>query len=185
MQTRYKNIVLLHGLGGSPESSVKMLETALRQSLPHGTEYQRLLCPHSDRSLSWAKMKDEFENRYLSTDVIPENSLVIGVSMGGFRALKAQEIRSDLDVIAISAPSNVDEEYLNVVATSKLRMALYSTEDAIIQGRTLYPAGVEAYNLPWLSHNTATHIHPLAFLIQQRLLGKDFWESVEKVFQCS
>jgi predicted esterase YcpF (UPF0227 family) len=90
-------VLLLHGKGGSPNGTVKKLQTVLEQHWP-GLEFVRPALPHSDLGVP-AQASVE----YLLQMQIPYGSLVIGVSLGGLVAAKLQEIgRRDIQVLAIS-----------------------------------------------------------------------------------
>lgn len=96
---------------------------------------------------------------------IPEEAMVIGISLGGLVAARLQEtVRRDLQVIAISSPTWAD----GVTLAEKMprRLALYSSRDAVIEGRTAdWPRLAEARDLPWLTHDTDAHKQPLTEII--------------------
>jgi predicted esterase YcpF (UPF0227 family) len=152
-------IYLLHGRGGSPNGSVMQLETELRGCEPK-QNYLRPLMPHSDESVTpWTSVL------HLRSLAVPNGSLIIGVSLGGLVAAKLQELeRSDLHVICISSPTHAEDTEL----TMKMgrRVALYSSADEVISGRTeRWPELAEAYDLPWLDHDTDKHKKALAYIL--------------------
>lgn len=163
---KFDSIYLLHGKGGSPEGSVLKLQDAL-QSIPRSsfkhTEFKRLRMAHAAANVraeeSFAQATSEYAP-YFRT-----GSLVIGISMGGLIAAKIQEAsRPDLHVIAISSPTGADN--LRLDQKMENRVALYSSRDPFIQGRTsTWPLLAEAYDLMWLTHDTDDHRYSLALLI--------------------
>ena len=164
-------IYLLHGRGGSPNGSVMQLETELRHCEPR-QNYVRPLMPHSDPNvMPWASV---LRLRELYP---PDGTLVIGISLGGLVAAKLQELeRPDLHVICISSPTHVEETELHM--KMERRVALYSSADQVIAGRTArWPELAEAHDLPWLSHDTDKHKHALAYCICGYLERGDLsWE---------
>lgn len=104
---------------------------------------------------------------------IEPEALLIGISLGGLVAAKLQEMgREDLHVICISSPTWAD----GVELQQRLphRLALYSSHDEVIAGRTSrWPDLAEAYDLPWLSHDTDAHKEPLVHLIVRYMSASD------------
>jgi predicted esterase YcpF (UPF0227 family) len=156
---KFPAIYLLHGRGGSPNGSVTQLETELRDCEPE-QNYFRPLMPHSDETVTpWPSVL------HLRSLAVPNGSLVVGVSLGGLVAAKLQELeRPDLHVICISSPTHADETELN--AKMEQRIALYSSADSVIAGRTeRWPQLAEAHDLPWLDHDTDKHKTPLGRIL--------------------
>jgi pimeloyl-ACP methyl ester carboxylesterase len=158
---RYTSIYLLHGKGGWPGGSVLQLEALLRQSFPE-PRYERPSLPHGrEKGVQAAERSVDFLRELL----IEPGALLIGISLGGLVAAKVQETgREDLHVICISSPTWAD----GVELQRRLphRLALYSSEDDVITGRTSrWPDLAEARDLPWLSHDTDAHKEALAGLI--------------------
>lgn len=157
-------ILLLHGKGGSPQGSVKQLEDLLRAKYPEAAfgaglfERPRLL--HSDPDVSTEQSLAD-----LKTREIPPNAAVIGISLGGLVAAKLQEDgRDDLHVICISSPTWADG--VRLAHHMARRVALYSTKDEVIAGRTAdWSRLADAYDLPWLTHDTDAHKVALVRLI--------------------
>ena len=160
LRTRFSTVYLLHGLGGSPAGSVLQLQTELA-SLAKDRTYIRPLLPHADSSVA---PSISVEN--LKALELPEGALVVGISMGGLVAAKLQEIgRQDLHVICISSPVwAVDVELHRRV---EHRIALYSSMDQVIAGRTeRWPQLADAFDLAWLNnHDIDPHKRRLALIL--------------------
>jgi pimeloyl-ACP methyl ester carboxylesterase len=154
-------IYLLHGRGGWPGGSVLLLEELLRKSYPE-VRYVRPSLPHGREN---GVQPAERSLDYLRALPIEPGALVIGVSMGGLVAARLQEEgREDLWVICISSPTWADG--VTVERNVPNRLALYSSEDSVIAGRTdRWPLLAEAYDLRWLTHDTDAHRECLNRLI--------------------
>ena len=152
-------IYLLHGKGGSPNGSVSQLEAELRVCEPE-QNYIRPLMPHSDPAVT--PLPSMLHLRSLD---VPNGALIIGVSLGGLVAAKLQEMeRPDLHVICISSPTYAEDTELTIKMAR--RVALYSSKDDVISGRTeRWPELAEAYDLPWLDHDTDKHKKALARIL--------------------
>jgi hypothetical protein len=174
---RFPAVYLLHGKGGSAEGSAAQLEAVLRQSFPD-LAYVRPTLPHG-RDMGKQSPMCSFE--FLRDLRLPEGSLVIGVSLGGLIAAKLQEEgRQDLHVICISSPTWVDG--LAIELRAPRRIALYSSRDEVIAGRTsLWPHLAEAYDLRWLTHDTDVHKDKLGRMIVAYMNGCDIAAEVERV----
>ena len=153
------SIYLLHGKGGRPAGSVMQLEECLRPSLS-GFDFHRPALAHGDPNVL-----SEDSLAQLPELQIPQGAFVVGVSLGGLVAARLQETsRPDLQVICISSPTWADGVRLE--QTPAKRFAFYSSKDDVIQGRTAdWPKLAEAYDLPWLTHDTDKHKVKLARLI--------------------
>jgi pimeloyl-ACP methyl ester carboxylesterase len=159
---KFKDIFLLHGKGGRPEGSVKQLEEVVRRDFAAGTSsslFHRPRLLHSDPNIT---SEDSLAD--LLTKDIPENSVLIGISLGGLVAAKMQEdTRDDLHVICISSPTWADGVRLE--KRMPHRVAFYSAADDVIAGRTAeWPKLAQAFDLPWLTHDTDAHKLALAHL---------------------
>jgi esterase/lipase len=135
------------------------LETELRDCEPT-QNYVRPLLPHSDPAVApWTSVL------HLRTLNVPEGSLIIGISLGGLVAAKLQELeRPDLHVICISSPTHAEETEL--ITRMEHRVALYSSADSVIAGRTeRWPQLAAAHDLPWLDHDTDKHKKALAKIL--------------------
>ena len=154
---RYKTAYFLHGRGGSPNGTVKLLEEALMPLLDDRFTAVRPLLLHSNPDVpAEDSLKDLMEIPLVT------GALLIGVSLGGTLAAKLQEeAREDLTVICISSPTWVDNVRLE--RQHSLRFALYSSIDTVIKGRTEnWPQLAQvAIDVSWLDHDTDRHRHRL------------------------
>jgi len=154
-------IYLLHGTGGSPDGSVKQLETEL-VSCGEKQNYVRPLMPHANPNVLPSKSV-----QYLRDHGIPEGTLIIGISLGGLVAAKLQEsARPDLHVFCVNSPTWAGDTELHV--WMQHRVSLYSSSDEVIAGRTEdWPLlAAEAHDMAWLNgHDTDPHKSELAHLI--------------------
>ena len=164
MTLRFDNIFLLHGKGGSPEGSARQLEMLLRKDWPSGdgqtVSFHRPRLLHADPQ---APAEDSLAD--LKRREIPENALLIGISLGGLIAAKLQEEgRDDLHVICISSPAWADR--VRVQRRMLHRIVFYSSHDEVIAGTTAnWPRLAQAFDLPWLTHQTDAHKRELVRLI--------------------
>ena len=96
-------VYLLHGKGGSPEGTVRKLQTILEQHWP-GLDFICPALPHRDPNIP-----AEVSVQHLLQLQIPQGSLLVGISLGGLVAARLQEVgRQDLQVVAISSPTWAD-----------------------------------------------------------------------------
>jgi pimeloyl-ACP methyl ester carboxylesterase len=165
------DIYLIHGKAGSPDGSSLHLEQLLRPLFPEAN-FQRPLLPHSDPDVLAEDSLDAL--RQLE---IPQGAYVLGISLGGLLAARLQETgRPDLHVLALSAPTWVDNVHL--AARPANRVALYSSDDTVLGGGTSHnrtvdwPRLAEAHDYPWLSHDTKAHKHQIAPLVAAWLRGE-------------
>ena len=176
---RFENIFLLHGKGGSPEGSVRQLEEELRRYYPASTSgelFQRPRLLHSnpevlaEESLADLKLRE-----------IPKDAALVGISLGGLVAAKLQESgRKDLYVVCVSSPTWADGVRLERRMPN--RVALYSSYDEVIAGRTAdWPQLAQAFDLPWLSHDTDAHKRELARLVFAYLDGDNLPVAIQEV----
>lgn len=170
-----ENIFLFHGKGGRPTGSVMQLEGLLRAEFPE-TRFHRPALLHGDPAVP-----AEGSLRALGELAIPQGATVIGISLGGLVAARLQETRrGDLQVIAISSPTWADDVAL--ARKMQRRLALYSSCDAVIEGRTAdWPHLAEAHDLPWLTHDTDAHKVVLARIITGYLCGGDIRIEINKI----
>lgn len=159
---KFDYLYLLHGKGGSPNGSVKQLKHALVPLLVEGLIFIRPDLPHGDIA-----SPAEYSVRRLRHLDLSPNSLVIGISLGGLVAAALQEdSRPDLTVICLSSPTWADG--IQLEEKPDRRIALYSSHDPVLQGRTgNWPLLAEAYDKPWLDHDTDKHIPRLAGAIAE------------------
>lgn len=146
-------VYLLHGKGGSPDGTVKKLQTVLEQHWP-GLDFIRPELPHHDPNvLAEASVRDLLRLQ------IPQGSLLLGISLGGLVAARLQEGgRPDLSVIAISSPTRADGVTLEKRAAR--RLAFHSSRDPIIESRIENWAQLASFSrtLEWLDHDTDRHL---------------------------
>ena len=164
-------VYLLHGLGGSRNGTVRKLEEALLPLLSASCSIARPQLPHSD-----PERPGEDCVVYLDHLSIPFGSVLVGISLGGLVASKLQEDgRPDLHVIAISSPTWGAGLFLQRKA--ELRIALYSSRDEVIAGRTEnWPMLATAFELPWLTHDTDQHLPKLASVVAGYVNGEN-WQA--------
>ena len=159
-------VYLLHGKGGSPRGTVMKIESILSQHWT-GLEFHRPTMPHSDPSVL-AEESVEF----LHSQEIPQNALLLGISLGGLVAAKLQEVgRPDLQVIAISSPTWADAVQLET--KQDRRLAFYSSKDTVIAGRVDDWPTLAGFSrdLVWLSHDTDKHLKYISSLFDWYLEG--------------
>jgi len=159
-------VYLLHGKGGSPAGSVSQFEAVLSKHWPN-LRFTRPLLPHNDESAPAGRSVE-----FLQELRIPEHALLIGLSLGGLVAAGLQEQgRGDLHVICINSPTWADDVRLQQHVAN--RVAIYSSLDPVIAGRTAdWPRIAEAYDFPWLTHETDPHRKYLVRLIDWYLEGR-------------
>jgi predicted esterase YcpF (UPF0227 family) len=162
----FTKIYLLHGRGGSPNGSVNLLQKALEPSF-HDKEFIRPLLPHNNFEEDPSKSVE-----FLEKLNVENGALLIGISLGGLIAAKVQELsRPDFNVICISSPTR----FKSVVLEKKMsnRIVFYSSSDETISDRVKnWPELAESYDLPWLDHDTDTHIPRLVELVVQHTKEK-------------
>jgi hypothetical protein len=167
MSAEPENIFRFHGKGGSPGGSVLQLEELLRGRFPR-TRFVRPALLHGDPEVTAEASLERLRNLE-----IPNGSAVIGISLGGLVAAKLQESgRDDLHVTCISSPTWADGVTLSQRMTR--RLAFYSSLDSVIKGRTdNWPQLAQAYDLPWLTHDTDKHKEALSSIIAADLDNDD------------
>ena len=171
------NVFLFHGNGGSPQGSVSQLEELLRQYYPGGNvTFHRPRLLHSDPAVP-----AEESLASLTALNVPKDSAIIGVSLGGLVAARLQEQgREDLHVICISSPTWADG--VCIERRMPNRVAFYSSRDEVITRRTSeWPKLAQAFDFPWLTHDTDAHKLPLARLAFAYLDGDSFPHAIQEV----
>ncbi len=102
----FDNILLLHGKGGSPEGSVRDIETLLHDHYPQkpATSFQRPRLLHANGEILAERSLADLQGRDIA-----RGTVIIGVSLGGLLAAKMQEQgREDLRVICLNSPTWAD-----------------------------------------------------------------------------
>jgi len=196
-KSNFRDVHFFHGLGGSPEGSVALLEKILRHGFPDIC-YHRPLLPHSkikksedpvEGNLTWfgkdlAPAEETLawlENQYLP--FIAPGSLIVGISMGGLVAAKLQELHPELDlsVFSIVAPTNADVVKLERKIPN--RVALFSSADQVVKDRCNWSEFSDlAFDVPWLMHDVDPAKYTLCYLISCYLRGLDMTHEVETLF---
>lgn len=159
-------VYLLHGKGGSPNGTVKKIETVLERHWP-GLEFFRPLLPHSDPESPAMRSVDHLLGMH-----IPHGALLLGISLGGTVAAKLQESgRGDLKVISISSPTSADSVDLERQVDN--RLAFYSSRDEVIASRVFGWPRLASFNrdFDWLTHQTDRHLKRLVRLFDWYLEG--------------
>src|SRR4051794_40564609 len=124
----FPSVYFLHGLGGSPEGSVLVLERALVE-LGDTHDYVRPLMPHAND-----EVPPSLSVWFLEHVKPPQSALVVGISMGGMVAAALQETeRPDLHVICICSPTWAGD--VGVRKHMDNRVSLFSSLDPVIAGR--------------------------------------------------
>ena len=97
----FENVLLLHGKGGSPEGSVKDIETLLRAHYPQMpvSSFQRPGLLHADGEILAEQSLAELQKRDIA-----KGTVLIGVSLGG---LLAADCRSGAAKICASSASTL------------------------------------------------------------------------------
>jgi pimeloyl-ACP methyl ester carboxylesterase len=159
--------ILLHGRGGRPTGSALQLEECLRQYFP-AAEFQRPQLLHGDPQVPAEKSLED-----LAQLAIPKSAIIVGISLGGLVAARLQETsRPDLCVYCVSSP--LWAEGVRLEQKPNHRVALYSSHDEVIAGRVQeWPQFAQAWDLPWLSHDTDRHKQRIAALIAASLRHED------------
>jgi pimeloyl-ACP methyl ester carboxylesterase len=164
---KFRAVYLIHGLAGSPDGSVRLLENALVEG-GERRNYIRPLMPHAND-----ETPPSLSAWFLAHIKPPQSSLVIGVSLGGLVAAALQETeRPDLHVICICSPTWAGD--VGVQKRMNNRVSLFSSLDPVIAGRTgAWPQLAQSYDLPWLAgHDTDPHVHALARIISGYLAAR-------------
>jgi len=159
-------VYLLHGKAGSPNGTVKKIETILERHWP-GLEFFRPRLPHCQPESPAEQSVD-----HLLAMQIPRGSLLMGVSLGGTVAAKLQEAgRDDLKVISISSPTTADSVTLERQVDH--RLAFYSSHDGVIASRVSEWAQLASLqrDFDWLTHETDRHLKQIVRLFDWYLEG--------------
>lgn len=159
-------VYLLHGKGGSPNGTVKKLAEVLEPRWPQLTFIRPEMAHHDPEAPAEASVEQ------LRQMDLPQNALLVGISLGGTVAAALQELgRDDLHVIAVSSPTWADGVTLR--QCPQRRVALYSSNDEVIAARVADWPKLAAISrdFAWLTHNTDQFLEPLARLFAWYLEG--------------
>jgi pimeloyl-ACP methyl ester carboxylesterase len=179
-KSRFANVYLLHGEGGSPNGSVLNLEAVLQHAF-YDTRFIRPQLPYAEEGVSAEESLDYLVLQYRK-EIIP-NSLFIGVSLGGLLAAQLQELSPQLNLTVVALMSPTSSGLIKVEEKNDKRLALYSSDDKQIAGRTNWPAYAECYDLPMLRyHDTNLCKYAVCYLISQYIQGKDMAYEVNNLF---
>ena len=159
-------VYLLHGKGGSPNGTVKKLAEVLEPRWPQLSFVRPQMEHHDPQAPAEASVEQ------LRQMNLPQNALIVGISLGGTVAAGLQETgRDDLHVITISSPTWADGVVLR--KSAEHRVALYSSNDEVIASRVADWPKLAAISrdFDWLTHNTDQFLDPLAKLFAWYLEG--------------
>lgn len=159
-------VYLLHGKGGSPNGTVKKLADVLEPRWPQLSFVRPEMAHHDPEALAERSVEQLVQMN------LPQNALLVGVSLGGTVAARLQEVgRDDVHVIAISAPTWADGAVLRERA--QRRVALYSSNDEVIAERVAdWPKLADlCRDCDWLMHDTDQYLEPLAKMFGWYLEG--------------
>ncbi len=157
---------LLHGKGGSPNGTVKKLAEVLEPRWPQFPFLRPQMEHHNPEAPAEASVNQ------LRRMNLPQNALIVGISLGGTVAAGLQETgRDDLHVITISSPTWADGVVLR--ESPQRRVALYSSNDEVIASRVADWPRLAAItrDFDWLTHSTDQFLEPLARLFGWYLEG--------------
>jgi hypothetical protein len=162
--TRFRGHYLLHDRG-TPED-VERLARIMAGKV--GTDYDFFKRPQPPYEFKEDASALE-SYRWLSSSllpVVPSNSVIFGIGLGGLLAAKLQEDypAKRLSVVAVNAPCF--EASINLNNTVPNRIAIYSSAYTPISGRNDWGryAG-QAYDVPWLQHGIKYTKYGLAYLL--------------------
>lgn len=150
-------VYLLHGKGGSLNGTVKKLAAVLEPRWPQLSFVRPEMAHHDPEALADASVEQLLQME------LPENALLVGVSLGGtVAAMMQEEGRDDLHVIAVSSPTWADGVVLR--QRPARRVALYSSQDEVIAPRVADWPKLAAISrdFAWLTHSTDQFLEPLA-----------------------
>ncbi len=164
---KFSKVYLLHGRGGSPNGSTNLLQKALEPLFPN-CEFIRPLLPHTNHKIE----NPEDSIKSLEELNIPQESLLIGISLGGLVAAKLQEeSRPDLTVICIVTPTRF--KTISLEKHMPNRVVFYSSKDEVIADRVDdWPKLAEVHDLLWLNHDIDPNIPKLVKLIHKYVENK-------------
>ncbi len=190
--TRFANVYLFHGKGGSPDGAVLNLEAILQHAY-YDVRFKRPCLPHRMPDVTAEESLDYVVLQYRNT-MLP-NSLIVGIGLGGLLAVRLQELSPhlDLSVFAINAPTSENEVKISSIhplfaaAPNLLQsnlVALYSSLDKEIKGRVNWSDFTPwAFDMPMLRyHDTDLCKYAVCYLISRFMQGRDMTTEVNNLF---
>ena len=164
-------IHIVHGQGQSPTGLVARLASWLTDK---GYNTQTPLLPHVDPKLSGMESVSA-----LNTFIGHGPAVVVGLGLGGFVAAKLQEHRSDLTVLAVSAP-DISDHFDVKPATGGRRIYVHSSaKNSVLRGKTARWLGqAEFFDLLWLDHHDPQFVEHIGNMVLTIVQGGDFRETV-------
>ena len=171
-----KEVILLHGQGGSPEGTMAKFAKHLRDL---GYEPIVPTLPHTDSRVSALTATLPWLQEFLADKV---NPVLVGLHSGGYAAARLQELRPDMTVIAISAPDLIGFQPV-LPACGGRRVAIYSSiKDSALRGMMAkWPSIAECYDLPWLTPHSDLFIGQLSQVIDTIIKGEDVQAKLTEV----
>jgi len=188
---KFDKVYFFHGRGGSPKGSVSKLAQILRSAYPDLMVFLPAL-PHSKFESSPKDSLQHVMDWYVPT--FNEKTLVVGVSLGGLIAARAQELaRTSFTTFSICSPTSAAYTINNVTAMEVVelekkmenRVALYSsTADDQIKGRCEnWPDFTDlAIDVPWLVHDVDNAKYAVSYAISTFMQGKDLRKELRELF---
>ena len=172
MDSRFKGHYLLHDRGTSED--VERLATIMAKKLDvNDTFFKIPQPPYEFKEDASALESYRWMRQYLLPEV-PNNSLVIGIGLGGLLAARLQEEfpAKDLSVIALNSPTVEGLiELQNIVFN---RVAIYSSFYSPLMGCCNWPRFTpQAYDVPWLMHGVKNTKYGLAYLLTAYMQTED------------
>lgn len=162
--TRFRGHYFLHDRG-TPEDVERLAAIMATRVHTDDDFFKRLQPPHDSKEDASALES----YRGLSSSllpVVPSNSVIFGIGLGGLLAAKLQEDfpAKRLSVVAINAPCSEGSISLGSLVSN--RVAIYSSAYPPIAGRCDWGrcAG-QAYDVPWLQHGIKNTKYGLAYLL--------------------
>ena len=176
--TRFAGVYLFHDREGTPNGIVSDMESVLQKQIP-GVQYLRPFLPHESSAATAAQSYHWLERSFLP--FLTQNSLIIGVGLGGLLAARLQESfpLKNMSVFAINSPLFEDE--IGVTSYQK-RISLYSSLYKPIEGRcALWPQMATAYDVLWLQHGMDLAKYACCALIVAYMKQEDVLSTVREI----
>lgn len=162
--TRFKGHYLLCDRG-TPEDVERLAKIMAGKVGTHYDFFKRPQPPHEFKEDASALESYRWLNSSL-LPVVPSNSVIFGIGLGGLLAAKLQEDypAKRLSVVAVNAPTSEGSVSLGSLVSN--RVAIYSSAYAPVAGRCDWGcfAG-QVYDVPWLPHGIKNTKYGLAHLL--------------------